>query len=46
MAWAIFLADGHGLILDEVLFVEASLLVELLHLAGDDFLDDGVRLCR
>ncbi len=27
-----------------MLFVEASLLVELLHLASDDLLDDGVRL--
>src|SRR6202790_1569461 len=33
-------ADGHGLILDVVLFVQAILLVELFHLAGHDFLDD------
>src|ERR1700719_2206075 len=39
-----FFADGHGLVLDKMLFVEASLLIELLHLTGDDFLDDGVRL--
>ncbi len=38
------LPDSHRLVLDEVLFVEAALLVELLHLAGDDLLNNGVRL--
>src|SRR6266704_3215715 len=34
------LADGHTLVLDVVLFVEAVFLVELLHLTVDDFFDD------
>src|SRR5437660_2829164 len=38
------LADCHALVLDVVLFVEAILLVELLHFARDDFLDDLLRL--
>src|ERR1700730_5792283 len=38
------LADGHGLVLDVVLFVEAILLVELFHLPVDDPLDDLLRL--
>ena len=33
------LRDGHGLVLDEGLLVEADLLVELAHLAFDDLLD-------
>ncbi len=32
------LTDRHTLVLDEVLFVEAILFVELLHLSGDDAL--------
>src|SRR5437667_7833235 len=38
------LADCHALVLDVVLFVESILLVELLHFARDDFLDDLLRL--
>ncbi len=38
------LADGHRLVLDEVLLVEAVFLVELFHLAVDDFLDHRFRL--
>src|SRR5258705_13943636 len=37
-------AAGHGLILYEGLFVGARFPVELLHLASDDLIDDGVRL--
>src|ERR1700735_3493040 len=34
------LLHRHGLVLDEVLFVQAILFVELFHLAGNDLLDD------
>src|SRR5579884_1373576 len=40
------LADGHALILDIVLFVEAILLVELFHFARDDAVHDGLGLAR
>ena len=42
--WLDHLADGHRFILDEVLFVEAVFLVELFHLAVDDFFDDRLGL--
>ena len=37
-------ADGLGLVLDEMLLVQAALFVELFHLAADDFLDHLLRL--
>ncbi len=38
------LTDSLSLVLDEVLFVQAALFVELFHLTGDDLLNDGLGL--